>query len=238
MKICANVYWLNTINTYIITVMRRSLLLICVSLIIGFLFGSTRNNIPQTKTEPDGSPRPESLHPEIIRFFSEPVRGRLDIEPDPAYGSTVVDAMPLYSLLEKPDSDFPTGDIHSKKPLSRTLDQDNFFTIRDYMEQQIDIDGDDKKEKIVYFSTGAGSSIPQMLQIVKNGLVVFEIEGSSLAVEEAYGGKDLGQDMYGPGFILTTQASQDRNGFRVRYLIDKDGIIRPLWQQRHAGLKF
>jgi hypothetical protein len=170
---------------------------------------------------------PTSLNPEIERFFSESTMGMLDIELDPSYGSTIIDAMPLYSLPEKPDSDFPTGDIQSIKSFDRTLNQSDLFTIRDHMEQRIDIDGDGEKEKIVYFSTGVGS-VPQMLQIVKNDRVVFEMEGSSLAVVEVYGNEG--------GFILTTQIWQDKNGERVRYVVDEDGIIKPLWQQRHAGI--
>lgn len=203
--------------------MKNTILIGLISLIIGFFVGKNVNNTPVNDIELS-----YSLHPEIQRFFSEPTIGTLDIELDPIYGSTVIDAEPLYSLPEKPDSDLPTGNIQGIKPFDRTLNQSDLFTIRDYMEKSMDIDGDDEMEKVAYFSTGVGS-VPQMLQIVKNDQVVFEMEGSSLEAVETYGNK--------PGFILTTQIWQDKNGFRVRYVVDEDGTIKPLWQQRHAGIK-
>lgn len=240
MGICADIDWLNISSAYIITIMRRSLLLICVSLIVGFLFGSSKNGLPQTKTEPDGN-----LHPEIVRFFSEPVQGTLSVELDPAYGSTVVDAEPIWSLPEKPDDELPTGNLNGFKvfdenegwngdPLYPQFD--NPKNSPDWETKDIDIDGDGKTEQIMINSL-AMTSQPHLIRIAKNDMVVFEYAGSVVDVEETYGNEDWGKEMYLPGFILTTQVWQDRNGLRVRYVIDEDGTIRPLWQQRHAGIE-
>jgi len=221
--------------------MRRSLLLICVSLIVGFLFGSSKNDLLQIKTEPDSS-----LPPEIVRFFSEAVQGTLSVELDPAYGSTVVDAEPIWSLPEKPDDELPRGNLNGFKvfdenegwgddPLYSQMFEAN--NSPDWTINEIDIDGDGKAEQVMINSLGMTSQ-PHLIRIVKNDMVVFEYAGSVVDIEETYGNADWGKEMYLPGFILTTQVWQDKNGLRVRYVIDEDGTIRPLWQQRHAGIKF
>jgi hypothetical protein len=68
--------------------------------------------------------------------------------------------------------------------------------------------------------------------------VVFENAGSFVGVEEIYGNNPpMGREIHKPGFILTSETWQDRNGFRVRYVVKDDGSIEPLWQQRHAGIE-
>lgn len=218
--------------------MRRSLLLICLSLIIGFLFGKIKYDVRES------SPT-NTINPEIARFFSEPVKGTLSIELDPSYGSTIVDAEPIWSLPEKPDQDLPKGDLNGIKvfdenegwdgdPLYSQFD--NPKNSADWETSDIDIDGDGEAEQIMINSL-AMTSQPHLIRIVKNNMVVFEYAGSVVDIEEIYGNEDWGKDMYPPGFILTTQIWQDKNGLRVRYVIDEDGIIRPLWQQRHAGIE-
>lgn len=202
--------------------MKKTLLLVLISLIIGFFIGKSVNNTPVNDVEPS-----LALHPEIVRFFSEPVLGTLDIEIDPSYFSTIIDAEPLWSLPEQPSDDLPTGNMSGIKPFDENEGAYDLTLISDWKIKNIDINDDGVDEKVMTNSIGIGSA-PQLVRIVKDDMVIFEHVESVVGIEEAY---------YKDGFILTTEVWQDKNGKRIRYIIEEDGTIVPLWQQRHAGIK-
>jgi hypothetical protein len=184
----------------------------------------------------------------IAKFFSQPMEGRLKVELDPKYNFTIsMDAVPIYTLPEPPDTDLPTGHIDGLKPFDEyegyngiALYSQQYATHpRDpgWQVQEFNIDHDRAPEQIMINSLTMTSQ-PHLVRIVKNGMVVFEYAGSVVGVEEIYGNNPpMGREIHKPGFILTSETWQDRNGFRVRYVVKDDGSIEPLWQQRHAGIE-
>lgn len=204
--------------------MKKTLSIILISITIGFFVGKSVNNTPANDVEPS-----YTLHPEIVRFFSEPVKGTLaiDMGKDVSYMLTLIDSEPLWSLPEEPTDDLSTGNMSGIKPFDENEGADGLTPISDWKIKDIDINDDGVNEKVMTNSIGIGS-VPQLVRIVKDDMVIFEHVGSVVGIEEAY---------YKDGFILTTEVWQDKNGKRIRYIIEEDGTIVPLWQQRHAGIK-
>ncbi len=219
--------------------MRRSLLLICVSLIIGYVVGSRANQKISESPISDNN-----VTPGLVRFFNEPVLDTAGIEV-PDYGLTIADAEPLWSLPEEPSDKFPKGNIHGIRPFienegldgnpqsSQIDDSNRLVNLRT---KEIDIDEDGIAEQAMFNDLYLMSNEPHLIRIVKDGMVVFEFQDQMVNIEKVYGNKTWGGDEYQPGFVVTTNMWQDKSGYRVRYVVDKDGTIKPLWQQRHAGL--
>lgn len=216
-----------------------SISLLGLGIIIGFSVASsqkTKNEVTQNA----------GMEQSVIDFFSQPTIGRLAVNLNPEYGSTIIDAEPIWTLPEEPDEDFPTGHLDGIKPFDENEGFDNlplFSQSEDpnappkWRETVFDIDGDYIPEKIM-INNLTMTSQPHLIRIVKDDMVVFEFAGSVVSVEEVYGNQPWGKELYQPGFILTTQTWQQQNGHRVRYVISDDGGIVPLWQQRHAGIEF
>lgn len=205
--------------------MIKTILLTVFALVVGILLGS---NITQNRGINQAITVDSKVHPEIERFFSEPILGTLDIKLDSNYESTLIDAKPIFSLPETPEENLPTGHIDGLKPFDLNEGADGLTLLRDWDVVEFDIDGDDIAEEIMTNSIGT-SDAPQLVRIVKNNSVIFEFVGPMVGVEEVYSKS---------GFILTTQDWRSKNGIQVRYVVDDVGTIKPLWQQRHAGVKF
>jgi len=130
-------------------------------------------------------------------------------------------------LPEQSTDNFPTDNMSEIKPFDENKGADGLTLVSDWKIKDIDINDDGVDEKVMTNSIGIGSA-PQLVRIVKDDMVIFEDVGSVVGIEKAY---------YKDGFILTTEVWQDKNGKRIRYIIEGDGTIVPLWQQRHAGIK-
>lgn len=218
--------------------MRRLLLPILFSLIIGIIIGV--NISKQFSENPINS---NKISPGLVRFFTEPILRVADVDL-PTYGLTLVDAEPIWSLPEEPSEEFPKGSIHGIKPFNENelVDGMQFISQIDdpsapanWQIKEIDIDGDGVSEQVM-INEFLQTNKPHVIRIVKDGLVVFEFHDNMVNVEEVLGNESWGGDEFQPGFVLTTNMWQDKSGYRVRYVVEEDGTIRPLWQQRHAGL--
>jgi len=204
--------------------MKKTLLIILISFIIGFFIGKSVNNTPSKPIVPD-----LTLHPEIVRFFSLQVTRTLEIELDPSYSSTLFDAEPLWSLPEQPTADLPTGNMSGLKPFDKDEGSDGLDPLTEWQIKNIDINRDSIDEQAMTNGIGL-SGFPHIVRIVKDNMVVFEFEGTRVGIEDVSSKK--------PGFILTTQIWQEGSGKRVRYIIEEDGAIVPLWQQRYAAIRY
>lgn len=230
-----------------------SILLLFIGGLIGYSTASYQQETAvsnlKKQQETTSDQKTASVPESIANFFSEPTEGRLSVELDPNYNFTIsMDAVPIYTLPEPPSPDLPTGHIDGLKPFDEyegyegiALYSQEFFALpRDpgWQVQEFNIDHDRSPEQIMINSLTMTSQ-PHLVRIVKNDMVVFEYAGSVVGVEEIYGNKNTppGHDIHKPGFILTSETWQDRNGFRVRYVVKDDGSIEPLWQQRHAGIE-
>lgn len=213
----------------------KLILPILIALFVGFLVGNSgiTGNGASNVSDSDGDylattdatqPAIESktdIDSKIVGFFSGRDEDLQDIELNSAYKSTAEDLKPFYTLPEKPDERFTTGNLAGLRTFQiETELEQNFLHI--YMEEGYDIDGDNKEERIYFLSTGA-SDIPQYMLIVKNGQVIFDYSGATLGFEKVSGE---------PGFILTTFDRPPFGGTRVRYVVEEDGLIKPIWQQR------
>lgn len=174
----------------------------------------------QSRMNPEIEHQP-SVDSEIERFISRPTKEPLQIELNENF---VADLKPLYSLPEKPEEMFEVGNLAGLKPFEETF-YDFGFPMTGYG-IDYDIDGDGIVERIYFFGTGTGD-VPQLMQIEKNGQVIFEQWGSSLGYEEV---------KVGYGFLLTTFDKYEYRGMRVRYVVETDGAIKPLWQQRFVPI--
>lgn len=203
--------------------MKKTLLIVLTSLIIGFFIGK---NIKNSSPNPV---LPLTVDPKIVSFFSLQVTKTLEIELDPSYSSTLFDAEPLWSLPEQPTADLPTGNMSGLKPFDENEGSNGFDLLVEWQIKNIDINGDDIDEQAMTNGIGL-SGFPHIVRIVKDNMVVFEFEGTRVEIEDVTGEK--------PGFILTTQIWQQESGKRVRYIIEDDGTIVPLWQQRYAAIKY
>jgi len=230
--------------------MKKMIAFIFLSLIlggvVGYYFGKTnsvgRDNI--VRKEP--IPQQTTVEQSIADFYSHPIIGRIAVKLDPKYGNTIIDAEPIWSLPEPPDKEFPSGNMNSIRPfdvneglggLPLYSQMDDPTQPPNWKVSEIDIDNDGKPEKIMINSITMTSQ-PHLVRIVKNNKIIFEFSGSVLGIENVHGNHPRERGFYKPGFILTTQVWQDQNGQRVRYVVNEDGSIEPLWQQRHAGIEF
>lgn len=204
--------------------MKKTLIIVLISLIIGFFIGKSVNNSSSKPAVPS-----LTVDPEIVRFFSLQVTRTLEIELDPSYSSTLFDAEPLWSLPEQPTADLPTGNMSGLKPFDENEGSSGFDPLIEWQINNIDINGDDIDEKAMINGIGL-SGFPHIVRIVKDNMVVFEFEGTRVGIENVSGEK--------PGFILTSEIWQEESGKRVRYIIEEDGKIVPLWQQRYAAIKY
>lgn len=189
----------------------------------------------------------KTLEPEVMEFFSGAQNCNVQISEKgfqqsdtPSLvgrGMLLHDAI-LYSLPEPPDPELPKGNLNDR---SRRFDEregwggdplydlmfDPNADVR-WKEKLIDIDGDGEMERALTTHMIMTSG-PHLLRIVKDGYVIFEYARANISVEAGEVG----------GFVLKYLDNwQYLDGAIVRYIVDEDGIIRPLWQQRSCGLEF
>lgn len=225
--------------------MQKYLVISLFTLLLGFSSGYYLGTEKKQEIQVTSEEKAE-IYPSIENFFKYPILGRIQVKIDESYGNTIVmDAEPMMTLPETPDSRFPKGSIKGIKQFDKNegFDGEPLYSQMfepnnepDWKESVLDIDGDGVQEKIMFNSLGMTSQ-PHIVRILKNNDVIFEFSGSVVGINEVYGNEPSGNRIYPPGFILTTQIWQDRNGYRVRYIIQEDGTIEPLWQQRHAGIE-
>ena len=115
------------------------------------------------------------------------------------------------------------------KPFDKDEGSRGFNLLAEWEIKNIDINDDGIDEQAMTNSIGL-SGFPQLVRIVKDGMIIFEFEGAQVGIENVYTEK--------PGFILTAQVWQEKSGKRVRYIMEEYGTIVPLWQQRHAGIRY
>lgn len=213
--------------------MSRIYLVTVLFLVLGGFIGYSlglRVNLNASKS----TPTTEANRP-INQFLSEPMVGRLKVDVPEEYRDTLVDAQSIYALPEQPSANDPTGNIKGLKPFDMneafgelSLSVPESIESRVFSEVEIDIDNDQRPEKAIFYTvTGAGAL--HFLRMVKDDKVIFEYMGSALNVNQVHG--------LTPGFVISTETPQDRNGYRIRYIINEDGIIVPLWQQRYIGIE-
>lgn len=178
------------------------------------------------------------LEEAVADFFSEEVTGRLSLSDDyfDLYKNTLSDMNPIWTLPEEPNSDLPIGDLKGFKTFDPNEGWGEYRLYSQmfdpsqppkWKESSMDIDSDGVAEKIM-INNMIMTGQPHLIRIVKNERVVFEFTGESVAIKEVSGRS---------GFLISRQRWQDQNGVIIRYVIDEDGLIKPLWQQRHIGIE-
>lgn len=200
-------------------------------LLLGLLLPTNKRITYVSNTEPQ-SPT-EALEGYTIKDFN--CRLAISDKNGRPFTDTLDEAV-IYSIPEAPNVYLPTGNINDKNRLfdrSKGTDERPLFEYSDYPggwdEKEIDIDGDGKAEKVMRAFLSM-TRAPHLLRIVKDGYIVFEFV-DQMVDAEIVNGK--------PGFLLTYDNDWlYGDGMAVRYVVEDSGLIKPVWQQRHCGLRY
>jgi hypothetical protein len=101
-------------------------------------------------------------------------------------------------------------------------------TDKGWESKEFDVDGDGKDEMIISANT-ASNHTPHIAMVVKNGNIIFEVEGANIWIIDVYGGQ---------GFQLHETIDWNIGEGKITRYVNKDGGFLPIWTQKICWVNF